>query len=542
MATVDEHWISLGEVIDLPPVQVGRPRVLSGAERLSTTKVKWVHVCEQADMADFVDPDNLVLTSGIGLVGDDEGWTRLIDTLGEKGASGVAVELHVTVDHLPAALVRRAERRGLAVIVFDQPTRFVEITHSVHRAITDQQLTELRRTAAVHEAFTRMTVEGANAQEIIELVAGFTNASVVLEDLNHRVLAFHTSQPAGEFLDSWAERERSADAAVVDDHRVVTMVGGGGVSWGRIVMQTAVQVSPFDEMIADRAAAAIAFAYSLRTGEKLQEQDAQLRLMNDLLSGSTADGHELGARLTAYGVDWPGRRLLTALVQPAEAASEHAEDVNDAAARSVVSEINDAIRAAGAQGICAQLSQGPLHVVVAFDPERSETQVMSAIAEQIRRHTPLPSGDRWLIAFGTVAGALRGVSQSFQDAAQSLAEAQTGPQRPYYRPSDLGVHGLLNLLQGDPRVQSFVERRLARLLVRPGQERERLLHTLRVYLDTGRSKSEAARQLGLSRPTLYARLERLAALLDADIEDSATALSLQVALAAQATRSDSALR
>ncbi|NEB74824.1 PucR family transcriptional regulator, partial [Streptomyces sp. SID14478] len=115
-----------------------------------------------------------------------------------------------------------------------------------------------------------------------------------------------------------------------------------------------------------------------------------------------------------------------------------------------------------------------------------------------------------------------------------VAEAVAGapPGLPaVVRLGDVRLRGLMRLLRDDPRVQSFAERELDGLLG-ADDAAEGLLPVLRTYLATGRNKSRTAHLHHMSRPALYRRLEAIATLLGADLDDFEQAASLHIALLA----------
>ncbi|QAY73726.1 PucR family transcriptional regulator [Agromyces protaetiae] len=512
---LEDHWMPLSDVLELPSVKLAHPRVLTSPDRLPTTKVKWVHVCEQADMTDFVDPDHLVLTSGVGFEPGPGGWERMIDVLAEKRASGIVVELHVSVDELSDDLVARAEAAELTLIVLDLPSRFVDITHAVHRVIAERQTFELERTARVHETFTRLTVTGARSQEIVDAVADLTGAAVILEDLNHRVIAFRADTAIPAFLEQWEETARRPDGRERPNDLTMT-VGAGGVSWGRLVLMLPHPPTASDYAVADRAIAAIGFAHSRETGANLLDQDAQLRLMNGVLSPGYAAA-DVTAGLEAYGLPVAGRSLFACLVTDPKPADRDL----------VMSALSAVFADAAVEGISGELSPGVRHVLLSVDSGRDSDVVLTSLVESLRRRlSPVA------IAISDRVSYVRDLESAFEQAEHALAEARFRPDLRFVRPADLGARGLLWLLRGDPRVQAFVEQRLSAILRLPRADRERMLETLSSYLASGRNVSVAARHLHLSRPALYSRIRRLTALLDADLDHPETALALQVALAA----------
>jgi purine catabolism regulator len=128
---------------------------------------------------------------------------------------------------------------------------------------------------------------------------------------------------------------------------------------------------------------------------------------------------------------------------------------------------------------------------------------------------------------------IRDVRRSFLEAEQVADVAVRQPDgRPYYRLPDLRLRGLLHLLRDDARLQTFAERELGALLTHDAQRGGDLARILRIYLDAGRNKAVAAQKAHLSRPAFYDRLRRLERILDTDLDDVESCLSLHVALLA----------
>lgn len=84
----------------------------------------------------------------------------------------------------------------------------------------------------------------------------------------------------------------------------------------------------------------------------------------------------------------------------------------------------------------------------------------------------------------------------------------------YWKAADLGLRGLLVHLTTDdpaqphsrPRVGWFLEHQLAPFR---GEEGQRMRDVVLALVRTGGNKAELARELSISRPTLYARIERI---------------------------------
>lgn len=139
-----------------------------------------------------------------------------------------------------------------------------------------------------------------------------------------------------------------------------------------------------------------------------------------------------------------------------------------------------------------------------------------------------------IVAAGSGVDSLREARRSLVEARQVADAARRGRHDlTVFRLPHVGLAGLLHLLRDEPRLQTFVERELGPLLAHDAEHpRERLLGTLRAYLDHGRNKSAAATAAHLSRPAFYERLARIARILDVDLDAVDDCLSLHVALLA----------
>lgn len=157
---------------------------------------------------------------------------------------------------------------------------------------------------------------------------------------------------------------------------------------------------------------------------------------------------------------------------------------------------------------------------------------LSTLAQAV--HTALRvhgAGDA-VLAFGSRVEQLGQVRRSLAEAEQVLDSLRNPPPKAFYQLPDIRLRGLLHLLRHDQRLEMFCERELGPLLgAEPGEGGE-LLEALRTYLDSAGNKALAAVRLGVSRPTIYARLNRLERLLQVDLDSPESRLSLQVALLA----------
>ncbi|MEV7327197.1 PucR family transcriptional regulator [Micromonospora sp. NPDC093244] len=581
------------EVLALDPVRHGAPRVVAGDAGLDRP-VRWVHVAEVPDIATLLGGGELVLTTGIGLPGDDAGLRAFIGDLADVGVSGLVVELgRRYVSGVPRVMAATAERRGLPLVELRRATPFVRITEAVHALIVDAQLTELRATEEIHQRFNDLSVEGADAAEVIRQAAELSGCPVVLENLSRQVLGYdHAGESAELLLDGWEQHSRrirpaGRTAYDPDSGWLVTAVGARGQDWGRLLLRwpangdvPSVQAGEPAagpptrlSILIERAASTLALGRLIRRDAEGLERQIHRTLLTALLDHSRPVD-EVALRAKALGVLLDRRHLVGVMVRHRadDPAGESGPEAGQARLRDLSEAVGQALREAKLTALTSAVDDNSVGALLALADPAAEDRALSAFASALRRvrldagtgrapageasrsatgadvSRPAPGveparavagvdpsrGGGVIVAAGSGVSSLREARRSLVEARQ-IAEAARRDRRdlPIFRLPHVGLAGLLHLLRDEPRLQTFVERELGALLEYDARHpREQLLDTLRAYLEQGRNKSAGAAAAHLSRPAFYERLARIARILDADLDSVETSLSLHVALLA----------
>ncbi|MEU5553851.1 PucR family transcriptional regulator [Micromonospora sp. NPDC047793] len=570
------------EVLALDPVRHGAPRLVAGEAGLDRP-VRWVHVAEVPDIATLLRGGELVLTTGIGLPGEDAGLRAFIGDLAGVGVSGLVVELgrryHTGV---PRVMAAAAERAGMPLVELRRATPFVRVTEAVHALIVDAQLTELRAAEEIHQRFTELSVEGADPGEVVRQAAELSGCPVVLENLSRQVLAYDPARENAELLlDRWEQhsrRIRPAGRTVYDPDSgwLVTMVGARGEDWGRLLLRwpgggewnsardaVTGAISPPTRLtiLVERAASTLALGRLIRRDAEGLERQIHRTLLTALLDRSRPVD-EVALRARGLGLVLERRHLVGVVVRhradepdSGSTGTGDGDEPGPARLRDLAEAVGQAVREANLTGLTSAVDDQAVGALLALPDPAAEERALASFAAALRRTRPEsrpsdPAATRavgggkgaepgrgaggLIIAAGSGVSSLREAGRSLIEARQ-VAEAARNDRRdlPIFRLPHVGLAGLLHLLRDEPRLQTFVERELGALLAYDARHpREHLLGTLRAYLEQGRNKSAAAAAAHLSRPAFYERLARIGRILDVDLDSVDACLSLHVALLA----------
>jgi PucR family transcriptional regulator, purine catabolism regulatory protein len=538
---------TVAEVLRLGPVQRGEPQVVAAADQLGTP-VRWVHAIELPDAARLLRGGELVLTTGIALPDEGPGLEAYVAGLAGVGVSALAVELgRKYTGGLPAGFVAAAQSHGLPLIVFWREVPFIEITEAVHAQIIDDQLSQLRASARLHEVFTDLAVAGAEPGEVLRQAAALAGRPLILEDLSHHVLA---CEPAGadraRLLADFGARSRTvAPSPRTAYHEgsgwLVTTVGARGEDWGRVILVCEGPPGPVDSVLLERAATTLALGRLLARQQESLERQAHRTLIAAILGRPGADPDEAAAQARALGVPVAGRQLITLVLR---SAGRGAGLLAQARVLEAAEAVADACRSERIPALVGSLDDVRAGAVLSAAGSADPEQVLAGVCQAVRRGLArrasrpygVPDGEP-VIGVGTPAASIADVRRSLTEAWQVADAAAEAPRaidgRLFYRLADLRLRGLLYLLGGDPRLATFVDRELGPLLGYDAAHGTNLTGVLAAYLAAGGNKAEAATRAHLARPTLYERLRHIERILGISLASAESRSSLHVALLAR---------
>jgi purine catabolism regulator len=525
----------LRTVLEVAEIRAGAPEVLCGAKNIDTP-VRWVHIADTERVGSLLEGGELVLTTGQTFRGSIEATRRFLDELEASGAVGAVIEL-VDAAERPAtgaidALRAACRGRSLPVVLLTRSVRFVRITQVAHRMLVGEQLARVERARRVHEVFTQLSLESASEQQIVDRTAELLGAPVVLEDVAHRVLAFHAAQVGpGTVLLDWAQRARGVGYQEETGRRagaedwLQTPVGVRGRRWGRLVVPMTLPDDADAAQVLERAGQALTLARMAGRDERELLHQAQAGLLHELRQPHALTEHEALARAGALGLE-PAAYYVPLVVRLDRPPDEDPTGLQ-LRGRALLEELTAIVRQTRRSMLAASMQSGSLGVLVGVPARQLAEPLLERICAQLAEAHPHHAA--WTVGVAPSRGALLEAASGLDEAAQvaDIAATLEIRPRPYYRFADVRLRGLLALLRADPRVKTFAEAELAPLL----ESQDPMgLELLELYLRHGGNKSALSRTGYLSRPALYARLARLQDQLGVSLEDAESRTALHVAL------------
>lgn len=523
-------------------------RVVAGTAGLSR-EVTWATRLRSAPPAfEHLSGGEIVLLPPRVLEELDERLT-LADAIIQLATFNVAA---IAVTSNPGARSRdAANTTGIALLVLPRSVELGSLERQTARFITEQRRAIQHRGQEVTRRLMELAIAGESLDEQVTTLAQLANRPIVVESRDGRVLATHTpdeetrSVPINDILR--ATRDQALpwlrSVATTSAAEPTTAIFEGPPPWRRIVAPVVGRdgllgnlsllidgtgATAADQVLTARGAAACAVTLARDQAAAYARREVELNVLDEILDGALRSEVSLAQQLRRLGHDI--ERLHVAFVLRANTD----EKVSRARTRRW-SMLEDGIqRAANRTGAKAlwRVRGATAEIVWPVDDPVEIPELAAALHQEVQAIlTQQGMQESVSVGVGRANSGFEGVRQSHHDARQALMLGRRihGPgQITLFE--QLGVYRLIFAAEHLPEMQGYLEETLGPLIAYDTGHRAEMVRTLEAFFEANCSPKEAARLLHVHRNTVLYRLDRIAAILQADLDDADTRLRLHLAL------------
>jgi purine catabolism regulator len=513
--------LTLTDLLALPVLTRARPQVVHG-EHLERREVRWVHTSEIYDIGPLLKGGEVLLTTGLGLVGASPEQVRSYAAgLAARGVTALCLELGRTFAATPQPLADAAKEHDLPLVVFHGVIPFIEVTETVHQLLITREVEGLRAAELVSAELTDSLLAGGGLPGLLRRVATLAGCPATLVSGEGRVVA------------SSEEDGGRSKPGVHDPYSARRPVEVFGVEWGHLVLHGG--HGRQRDIVLERGVVAVALELVHSGGLAPARRQAGRELLRDIARNRFGSVGELAARAAAVGLTpRPGQVLVAVCfgVDPGTSTRAAVNAATEAGRRvfgtALVADVDEDVLLAGA---------------TAAGTDTALRRVLGQLADAIDSELAATTGGHAVaVAAGPSVADVSGLVRSVREAREASALARRlGTGVRLLLAPDVGVHRLLSRLVGDPQLERFVDEQLGVLLEYDARHGADLVRSLDAYLGHGLSKTRTADALGVRRQTLYNRLERIQSLLGGlDLSQRERRTALDLALVAWRLRSSAA--
>jgi purine catabolism regulator len=515
-------------VADLLGIDELRLELVAGKQGLDRP-IRWAHVSELKDPTRFLRGGEVLLTTGLGMRGGPQSQAAYVEQLAAAELAALGVGLGFAFKVTPPAVLEAADRTGFPVFEVPFEVPFIAITEALFSRLVNEQYVLLQRAGTVQQTLSRLLVEGAGLDALLEAYARMTGTRALLLDVRGEVLA---AAPGATAVlpprDVWAEiqalrpegNEFSLSLSDEGGNRTLLPVLVGGGPAGFLVLHRGTRPEPFHQVVVHHLATAIALELAKAQAVARTERRLVGDFLDALLEGELT-ASEIRRRLRFLGLG--GSPAIAVLV-----ARREGPDRSEAAVEALRLLVQDRLSRRPGPFVCSVQDAAVVALFEAAGPDQAR-EAAGAVAGAVRAR-----GLAARFGLGMPEADPRGLRRAYQEARFALEAAGPAGGRdvPVATVADLGSHRLLLARQEDAALEAISRGLLGPLLDYDRRQHGDLVASLRAFLAHNGNWEAAARALAVHRHTLRYRVRRVAELTGRDLDSAADRVEFWLALQA----------
>lgn len=173
--------VTVRDLLDVPSLGL---TLLSAPEAIDAM-VRWAHPTELLDPRPYLSGDELVLTVGTTLAGDDDRCRLFLGRLVEAGVSAVGYGVGDVTEDVPHGLLEACRRAGVPLLRVPEGVPFQAITELLADRRAEARATEERRVQRLSTRLLDAMAADCPLEQLLEVVAADLGGQV---DFEHGVL------------------------------------------------------------------------------------------------------------------------------------------------------------------------------------------------------------------------------------------------------------------------------------------------------------------------------------------------------------------
>ncbi|MDO7907118.1 PucR family transcriptional regulator [Paenibacillus sp. JX-17] len=526
-----------------------RARLAAGAGGIER-RVGWVHVLEITRVQPFVNPNDLILSTGLWLKRDTAERLEYMEQLMMQDAAGLCVEFGTSIDQVPQEVMELADQHDFPLIIFEQPVRFVEITQDIHSLLINRQHQLLRDLENFSRRLQQQTQRSSDVTALLRQLHETVSRPVVyISSLEtNRYVPAMSSRQSEAIVTLYQQEVENKPAAAGDELLLFGMEDGSSVLFqpvvcfgqifsavGMVLHQTPTEAMPLLLDYTAKAAATLV----LRTQfleEKLQR--SQNELIQDLLSGSLASEEQAQSRMGLRVLMKGEYRFAGGVLEIEALTGGLVQESREAVHQDILILLRSLLKKNGLHNLVMPKGN-QIYILCAKEAVHQQsmgrvTEALYSIVSQLKRYAEEQGkGIRIHAGFGRYRNRMILSGASFEEGYQVIEVTRSVPamkgQLFYDR---LGIYQLLKAVPAKSMLTTFVEDHLGVLINYDREHQLQLVQTLEMYYQCFGSKRETAERLFIHRQTLYNRLDKIGELIGGNLLESETRQCLEMALLA----------
>ncbi|MEK4627300.1 MAG: PucR family transcriptional regulator ligand-binding domain-containing protein [Solibacillus sp.] len=483
-------------------------KVVAGNAGLSHV-IKWIHIMEVTDVKQLIKGNELILTTGVVLKDNEQGFLQFVKQLSNLEVAGLCVELGMYIEVIPERVINLANQLDFPIIVFEEIVPFVEITQDLHTGIIHQQYDVLKQLEDYSQKINKHVLKVNDKVKILQYMQKYLNVNVFFEINKGTSLSIP---------DKKIENSKDYIKGLNSKYWVSNELNLFDQVYGTIyIYSEKKEITDLDSLILDRTVVTLSqfVLRDLYIEEKLESENR--KFFEKWLDGQNSNEEmlffieEIDCNLKHNGWMVMIHQLKRRNIK---------KDLTNYKIN-----LRQSLQKEGFYTFIVEQSQCLIFILSDLGQESTYKERMKRAMNEIINQYRLDT----LIAVGKYVYHYNELKESFQTAQDSLQIRMKNMNLSYFY-DELTLYHMVKVLQTNTILMQMAKEKIEKLSFYDQKHNSNLIQTLNMYLQCNGLKKETAEKLFIVRQTLYHRLEKIEQIIGSDFMEYENRLCLEIML------------
>lgn len=483
-------------------------KVVAGENGLDRT-IKWIHILEVDDVKHFIQGKELILTTGVVLKNNEQGFLHFVKQLSDLHVAGLCIELGMYIHTIPKSVIQLANELNFPLIVFEKVVSFREITQDLHTCLVHQQYDVLKQLEDYSQKMNQYILKVSDKVNVLQYMQKYLKVNVYFDVKKGSSLAFPNKKMVNykNYIESLAPHLKASSEMNLFD-----------TSYGTVFIYSEKRaMTELDVLILDRTVIALSqfVLRDLYIDEKLESESR--KFFEKWLEGENNDEEIL------YFIEEIDHKLKQSGWMVMIHQLKRKNIKNDLTNYKI--NLRQSLQKEGFYTFIVEQSQYLIFILSDVTPEISYKERMKRAMNDILKQYRLDT----LIAVGKYVHHYNELKESYETAQESLQIRMKDMEHSYFY-DELVLHHMIRVLQTNNSLMKLAQEKIEKLDQYDQKNNGNLIQTLTIYFQCNGLKKETAEKLFIVRQTLYHRLEKIEQIIGSDFMNYENRLCLEMML------------
>lgn len=482
-----------------------------------------VNVMEVPDIADWTHPGEFLITTGYPFKDDENRLFELLGSLSKIGVAALGIKLHRFIDHISPEMIDYAKALKFPVIELAPAANFSEIVQEVTRKILENDMESVMALQNQVEVIIDRFSQGESLENILatlEELMGYAvllvcpgihpilgaKAAKILNGDSPELIKKFEEQAVTEINVDGNERKVKSFPLFWDDHL------GGHL----VLLEDDRSFQESDQFLVGKIKSLLSLELKNRTAMEELKLKYRNRFLQKLLAGKMANETDIYLEAKSYGYPIDFNAAYVVAVAAHTMGGENFSET----------ELLRFFRQSRSEeGLMTAVLDGNLVIIL-----RDAPRVKEQLKELCREWSDILEEN--CVSF-CMSGPqpVTALAEAYRESVKIMEiSCRCGVAHQFIKMEDLGIYAVLALLPNSETVDRFIHGQLEPLKEYDNRHNSMLYTTLKVYLQKNCNAKATAEALYTHYNTIIYRLDRIAQILSADLDDVELQFSLRLAM------------